>query len=564
MKTSKFIKTLAAAIFVYCICSSVDATLLLDSGTSSAGESEWVYTNGAVRPNQLRDVAPFGSNSTDLGTSDSPFRTIRGTTMIGSTIYVDRIFMNAESIEFNPSVLVDVGELYYDMTNTTYRTLSNSAGYITFTVSLSETGPEIAVRKMIFGSVTNFLRRYTLPPNPVTRLVTNYKYYARVWSNQVWITGADCIGCVTNYNDVTTNSYVVSPGAMVEYAQSVIASNPVDVTRYTTSSINTNVFAGSAAFSSIVTLKDGRLFFVPYASTSARIYDPATGVMVTPTNAFPGANHHFAGCLLQDGRVFLSAFNNLAVPRIFDPYAGTLVTANSSGFTWINSTYGLPIVLQDGRVFIPPLGQNGGIARIYDPVSDRMYSANCSSSAFELSYACLMRDGRVFMSPHTGYAPKIYDPVIDQTTIVGGAEWGGNSFGAPVLLPDGRIFVVAGNSTTSRIYDPVSGNTVITAAGWLANQNYIGILLPDGRVFTSQHSLISGSTLTRIYDPATDSVQVTTNGIAALAQAGLALVPDGRIFSAPYNATTSWRIIGPVYTNNFKLEYLLTPERNRF
>ena len=46
------------------------------------------------------------------------------------------------------------------------------------------------------------------------------------------------------------------------------------------------------------------MFCVPISSTSARIYDPVTDTLTTPSGTYPGSNAFFGGVLLPDGRVF--------------------------------------------------------------------------------------------------------------------------------------------------------------------------------------------------------------------------------------------------------------------
>ena len=63
-------------------------------------------------------------------------------------------------------------------------------------------------------------------------------------------------------------------------------------------------YPGSAAFQGGVLLPDGRVFCVPYTSTSARIYDPVTDTLTTPAGTYPGSVAFRGGVLLPDGRVF--------------------------------------------------------------------------------------------------------------------------------------------------------------------------------------------------------------------------------------------------------------------
>jgi len=69
------------------------------------------------------------------------------------------------------------------------------------------------------------------------------------------------------------------------------------------------VFSGSFDFSGAVLLPDGRVFCVPYISTTARIYNPFNDTLTTPAGAYPGGGAFSGGVLLPDGRVFCVPFN---------------------------------------------------------------------------------------------------------------------------------------------------------------------------------------------------------------------------------------------------------------
>jgi len=62
-------------------------------------------------------------------------------------------------------------------------------------------------------------------------------------------------------------------------------------------------------------LPDGRVFCVPRNSITARIYDPVTDTLTTPSGTYPGSDAFIGGVLLPDGRVFCVP-NNSTTARI--------------------------------------------------------------------------------------------------------------------------------------------------------------------------------------------------------------------------------------------------------
>ena len=57
-------------------------------------------------------------------------------------------------------------------------------------------------------------------------------------------------------------------------------------------------------FRGCVLMQDGRVFLVASDGTTARIYNPTTDTLTTPTGTYPGSNAFTGGVLLPDGRVF--------------------------------------------------------------------------------------------------------------------------------------------------------------------------------------------------------------------------------------------------------------------
>jgi hypothetical protein len=63
-------------------------------------------------------------------------------------------------------------------------------------------------------------------------------------------------------------------------------------------------YPSNYAYQGGVLLSDGRVFCVPSKATTARIYDPVSDTLTTPSGTYPGSTAYFGGVLLPDGRVF--------------------------------------------------------------------------------------------------------------------------------------------------------------------------------------------------------------------------------------------------------------------
>jgi hypothetical protein len=122
----------------------------------------------------------------------------------------------------------------------------------------------------------------------------------------------------------------------------------------------TGTYPGTGAFFGGVLLPDGRVFCVPFLSTTARIYDPITDTLTTPTGTYPGTGAFAGGVLLQDGRVFcVPSYSTSA--RIYDQITDTLTTPTGT-YPGTGAFFG-GVLLPDGRVFcVPRSATRGAIA----------------------------------------------------------------------------------------------------------------------------------------------------------------------------------------------------------
>ena len=107
------------------------------------------------------------------------------------------------------------------------------------------------------------------------------------------------------------------------------------------------------------------MFCVPHSSTTARIYDPVSDTLTTPSGTYPGSNSFAGGILLPNGKVFCVPFNS-ATARIYDPVSDTLTTPSGT-YPGSNSFYG-GVLLMNGKVFCVP----------HDATTSRLYGGGIS------------------------------------------------------------------------------------------------------------------------------------------------------------------------------------------
>jgi len=85
-------------------------------------------------------------------------------------------------------------------------------------------------------------------------------------------------------------------------------------------------YLGSFATLGGVTLPDGRVFLVPFDSTSGRIYNESTNTTTATAAIWPGASLYGIGCLLPDGTVAAGSQTNTRAVAIWNPYNDSLST----------------------------------------------------------------------------------------------------------------------------------------------------------------------------------------------------------------------------------------------
>jgi len=77
------------------------------------------------------------------------------------------------------------------------------------------------------------------------------------------------------------------PQAFVDY---MISSNRAATLPSHAVTTPAGTYPGSGAFAGGVLLSDGRVFCVPFNTTSARIYDPILNTLITPAGTYPGSS----------------------------------------------------------------------------------------------------------------------------------------------------------------------------------------------------------------------------------------------------------------------------------
>jgi Tol biopolymer transport system component len=326
-------------------------------------------------------------------------------------------------------------------------------------------------------------------------------------------------------------------------------------------------------------LADGRVLVVHGCTTTAELYDPASGTF-NPTGSLTVTRSGATATMLKDGRVLVAGGDNCgdadhqgtwASAELYDPATGTFSPTGSMTVPRLGQTATL---LADGRVLMA-----GGItgprpvasvsvvlasyrtailadtssnvlasAELYDPATGT-FSRTGSMNDFRDSHtATLLGDGRVLVvgGGGEGYASRtsaeLYDPTTGKFSRTGSLK-SGRWLHSATLLQDGRVLIVGGRSPkdsvyrSAEIYDPGSGTFSSAGSMTKGRQEHTATLLPDGRVLITGGYWSDGShwdvlSSVELYDPATGTFTSLGSMGEPRIEPTATLLNDGRVLIA--------------------------------
>jgi hypothetical protein len=205
------------------------------------------------------------------------------------------------------------------------------------------------------------------------------------------------------------------------------------------------------------------------------------------------------------------------------------------------------VLLPNGRVFY--LSRWAGGSQVWDPAANTSTVVSALNQYQQFSRCVLMADGRVFLMPYvsnyggdnTAKAAGIFNPATGALSATSdtfpaiqppSGSQGSESYARACLLSDGRVYVTPAVSGQARLYNPQTG--AVTAAGGTYSNTTIGsLLLNDGTVLVVEYGASSNSL--RIYNPDSDTLSssIATGSFAG----GMSLLPNGKVLVSRSDAS---------------------------
>jgi hypothetical protein len=282
-------------------------------------------------------------------------------------------------------------------------------------------------------------------------------------------------------------------------------------------------------------LKDGKVLVAGGqgtlgGTTSAELYDPASGIWTTTGNMLT-ADYGFAATLLTDGRVLAVHNSSYRTAELYDPASGTWTATGKmvTGHAWETAT-----LLRDGRVLVAGGNYDPGVdpvsAELYDPASGTWTAARGMVAPRVFHTATLLLDGRVLVAGGAAAddgktrlaSAELYDPPSGTWTVTGNmAVARGNSSQAftATLLADGRVLVTGGGvnghiQASAELFDPNGGTWSLARSMSDGRTSHTAVLLADGSVLVAGGAAAAEGSPTasaELYDPNSGSWSPTAS-----------------------------------------------------
>jgi hypothetical protein len=311
-----------------------------------------------------------------------------------------------------------------------------------------------------------------------------------------------------------------------------------------------------------VLASNGKIYGIPYDTTSVLIFDPITNTIDTTTlsstsfpSIFTGSGRWWGGVLASNGKIYGIPYNSTNI-LVIDPYNNTLTTIDISGLVpapvaggWVGG-----VLAPNGTdIYCAPYNATR-ILKINTINDTASYVVTAIAGSTKFAGGVLAPNGFIYFIPRT--AANIFYVNTATDAVASTAHGQGVSWSGGVLGQDGLVYWIPYSNGNIVVMTPGPTGTpaFTTIASPVAGSNKWngGILAANGRIYgipyDNNNVLVINTTVT----PATATTIPT--GISLTINAkwlGGVLAPNGRIYGIPHGALagTNMSIIAQILTS---------------
>ena len=206
---------------------------------------------------------------------------------------------------------------------------------------------------------------------------------------------------------------------------------------------------------------NGKIYGIPYSSTSVLIIDPvANTANTTAITGLGSGNKWLGGVLAPNGKIYGMPLDASSV-LIIDPVTNTANTTTITGLSGLGKWNG-GVLAPNGKIYGIPYSSPSVL--IIDPVTNTADTTAITGLSGDGKWrgGVLAPNGKIYGIPWNSESVLIIDPVTNTanttaiTGLSGSAKWSGG-----VLAPNAKIYGMPRNASSVLIIDPVT-TTAIT------------------------------------------------------------------------------------------------------